>query len=76
MPLSTDELSWRVLGFVNGLRLLASSALATLFVSVMPDTIGQLDPALFAGSATAYFLYAVISIGSIRRRAPDIVLQT
>ncbi len=76
MPLSTAELSWRVLGFVNGLRLLASSALATLFVSVMPDTIGQLDPALFAGSATAYFLYAVISISSIRRRMPDIVLQT
>ena len=76
MPISTAELSWRVLGFVNGLRLLASSALATLFVSIMPETIGQLDPALFAGAATAYFLYSVISVGSIRRRAPDIVLQT
>lgn len=76
MPISTAELSWRVLGFVNGLRLLASSALATLFVSIMPETIGQLDPALFAGAATAYFLYAVISLGSIRRRTPDIVLQT
>lgn len=76
MPVSTAELSWRVLGFVNGLRLLASSSLATLFVSIMPETIGQLDPALFAGAATAYFLYAVISIGSIRRRSPDIVLQT
>lgn len=76
VPVSTAELSWRVLGFVNGLRLLASSALATLFVSIMPETIGQLDPALFAGAATAYFLYAVISIGSIRRRSPDIVLQT
>lgn len=76
VSLSTAELSWRVLGFVNGLRLLASLALATLFVSVMPETIGQLDPALFAGSATAYFLYAVISISSIRRRTPDIVLQT
>ena len=29
LPVSTAELSWRVLGFVNGLRLLASSALAT-----------------------------------------------
>lgn len=76
MPVSTAELSWRVLGFVNGLRLLASSSLATLFVSIMPETIGQLDPALFAGSATAYFLYSVISISSIRRRSPDIVLQT
>lgn len=76
MPVSTAELSWRVLGFVNGLRLLASSSLATLFVSIMPETIGQLDPALFAGSATAYFLYSVISIGSIRRRSPDVVLQT
>lgn len=76
LPVSTAELSWRVLGFVNGLRLLASSALATLFVSIMPETIGQLDPALFAGAATAYFLYAVISIGAIRRRTPDIVLQT
>ena len=76
LPISTAELSWRVLGFVNGLRLLASSALATLFVSIMPETIGQLDPALFAGAATAYFLYAVISVGSIRRRTPDIVLQT
>lgn len=76
MPISTAELSWRVLGFVNGLRLLAASALATLFVSIMPETIGQLDPALFAGAATAYFLYAVISVGSIRRRTPDIVLQT
>jgi hypothetical protein len=76
LPVSTAELSWRVLGFVNGLRLLASSALATLFVSIMPETIGQLDPALFAGAATAYFLYAVISIGAIRKRTPDIVLQT
>lgn len=76
VPVSTAELSWRVLGFVNALRLLASSSLATLFVSIMPETVGQIDPALFAGSATAYFLYAVISIGSIRRRAPDIVLQT
>ncbi|HEY0941559.1 MAG TPA: ATP-binding protein [Steroidobacter sp.] len=76
MPISTAELSWRVLGFVNGLRLLASTALATLFVSIMPETVGQLDPALFAGAATAYFLYAIISVGSIRRRTPDIVLQT
>lgn len=76
MPVSTAELSWRVLGFVNGLRLLASASLAALFVSIMPETIGQLDPALFAGSATAYCLYAVISVGSIRRRSPDIVLQT
>lgn len=76
LPISTVELSWRVLGFVNGLRLLASSALATLFVSIMPETVGQLDPALFAGAATAYFLYSVISVGSIRRRTPDIVLQT
>jgi len=76
VPVSTVELSWRVLGFVNGLRLLASSSLATLFVSIMPETFGQLDPALFAGAATAYFLYAVISISSIRRRSPDIVLQT
>lgn len=76
VPVSTAELSWRVLGFVNGLRLLASSSLATLFVSIMPETFGQLDPALFAGAATAYFLYAVISISSIRRRSPDIVLQT
>lgn len=76
MPVSTAELSWRVLGFVNGLRLLASSSLAVLFVSIMPETFGQLDPALFAGAATAYFLYAVISISSIRRRSPDIVLQT
>ena len=76
MPVSTAELSWRVLGFVNGLRLLASSSLAILFVSIMPETFGQLDPALFAGAATAYFLYAVISIGAIRRRSPDIVLQT
>jgi hypothetical protein len=76
LPVSTAELSWRVLGFVNGLRLLASSALATLFVSIMPETVGQLDPALFAGAATAYFLYAVISIGAIRKRNPDIVLQT
>lgn len=75
MPISTAELSWRVLGFVNGLRLLASSALTALFVSIMPETIGQLDPALFAGAATAYFLYAVISVGSIRRRTPEIVLQ-
>ncbi|MFC4311393.1 ATP-binding protein [Steroidobacter flavus] len=76
MPVSTAELSWRVLGFVNGLRLLASSSLAVLFVSIMPETFGQLDPALFAGAATAYFLYAVISVSSIRRRSPDIVLQT
>ncbi len=52
------------------------SSLATLFVSIMPETVGQLDPALFAGAATAYFPYSVISVGSIRRRTPDIVLQT
>jgi hypothetical protein len=73
---SSAELAWRVLGFVNALRVLASATLAVVFVTIMPATVGQLDPALFAGAATAYFLYAFVSLFSIGRRSPDIILQT
>jgi hypothetical protein len=73
-PSSTD-LSWRILALVNVFRLLLPLVLGVLFVSMEPRPVGQQHPALFAGVAAGYFLFAVAAISSIRARWPTLVAQ-
>ncbi|HWK75772.1 MAG TPA: hypothetical protein VNQ81_15955, partial [Povalibacter sp.] len=75
-PISSTDLAWRVLALVNLFRLLTPLLLAILFVTLSPSPVGQLRPPLFVGAATAYFLFAMGSIASIKRRRPAIELQT
>jgi two-component system sensor histidine kinase PilS (NtrC family) len=75
-PETSTELSWRVLALVNLFRLLVSVLLAVIYMTLRPSPVGQAYPALFTGTATAYFLYAVVSIASVKRHWPNIMLQT
>ena len=74
-PTSAD-LAWRVLALVNLFRLLTPLLLCVLFVMISPGPIGQARPALFLGTAAGYFAYAAACIYSVKRRWPDITLQT
>jgi two-component system sensor histidine kinase PilS (NtrC family) len=73
-PASVD-LAWRVLALANLFRLLAPLLLGVLFFTISPPPVGHVRPPLFIGTATGYFLYAIGSIVSIKRRWPDITLQ-
>lgn len=75
-PVFSTDVGWRVLAFANLLRLLVPPVLVLLTRMMSPPPVGETHPALFAGAATAYFLHAVISIGNIRRRWPDLAVQT
>jgi len=77
LPSDTSaDLSWRVLALVNVFRLLVPLVLAILFLTLSPSPVGQARPAIFVGAATAYFLFAIGSIPSIRHRRPNIEIQT
>jgi len=73
--LAPIDLAWRILSLVNLFRLLVPLALGALFTLMNPRPVGQLFPALFAGTATAYFLFAVAAISSIRKTWPSIDVQ-
>jgi len=68
---ATTDLSWRILALLNLFRLLVPVVLAGLFALITPRPVGVVYPALFVGVLTAYFLFAVVTISSIRRRWPD-----
>lgn len=70
------SLAWRVLALVNLFRLLVAVLLSLMFIAVTPTRVGQAYPALFVGATSAYFAYAVLSIVSVKRRWPDVRLQT
>src|SRR3954469_6114828 len=73
---SPADLSWRVLALVNLFRLLVVLLLFVLFMSVTPTTVGHTAPAVFIGTIVAYLLYTAVSISSVKRRWPDLSLQT
>ena len=69
-------LAWRVLALVNLFRLLVAVLLSVMFVAVTPTRVGQAFPALFVGATAAYFAYALISIATVKRRWPEVPVQT
>lgn len=73
---SSTDLSWRVLALVNLFRLLVVLLLFVLFVSVTTTSVGRAAPAIFVGTTVAYLLYTAISTSSVKRRWPDLSLQT
>lgn len=75
-PVFSTDVGWRIVAFANLLRLLVAPLLVLLSRMMSPPPVGEVHPALFTGVAVAYFLHAVISIGNIRRRWPDLAIQT
>src|SRR5690606_28350274 len=75
MP-TTANLAWRVVTLVNIFRLLVPLMLAILFGSLSPSPVGEVAPALFIATLISYFLFALGMIPSIKKRWPDITLQT
>ena len=75
-PRSTaTDLTWRILALLNLFRLLVPLVLTVLFAFVVPRPLGQIHPAFFVGILTAYFLFALFSISSLKRRWPDASTQ-
>lgn len=72
---TTASLAWRVAALVNLFRLLIPPLLALLW-TISPRPVGDTEPAVFAGALLAYFLFALGMIASIKRRWPDLTLQT
>jgi two-component system sensor histidine kinase PilS (NtrC family) len=77
-PVAADShhLAWRVLALVNLFRLLVAVLLSVMFVAVTPTRVGQAYPALFVGATAAYFAYGLISIATVKRRWPEVPVQT
>jgi two-component system sensor histidine kinase PilS (NtrC family) len=73
---STQNLAWRVLALVNLFRLLVAVMLSVMFVAVTPTRVGQAYPALFVGATAAYFAYGLIAIATVKRRWPEVPVQT
>jgi hypothetical protein len=73
---TTTDLAWRVLALVNLYRLLVPVLLAVLYLSITPPPVGQTSAPIFLATAGLYFIYAVISIAAVKRRWPEIALQT
>jgi len=68
--------AWRVLTLLNLFRLLVPIVLIALFLGIKPKTVGAVQPALFIGTGTAYFLFAVMAVWSLKRRWPALKVQT
>jgi two-component system, NtrC family, sensor histidine kinase PilS len=77
-PTATESspLAWRVLTLVNLFRLLAALLLTTMFLAISPTRVGQSYPELFIGTIAAYFAYALLSIATVKRRWPEVNIQT
>src|SRR5512138_44963 len=73
---TSTDLTWRVLALVNLYRLLVPVLLTILYLSMSPPPVGQIFPGLFTSTAAVYFVYAVVSIVLVKRRWPDIGVQT
>jgi two-component system, NtrC family, sensor histidine kinase PilS len=72
----SSPLAWRVLTLVNLFRLLAALLLTTMFLAITPTRVGQAYPELFIGTIAAYFAYALLSIAAVKRRWPEVNIQT
>jgi two-component system, NtrC family, sensor histidine kinase PilS len=73
---SSTELAWRVLALVNLFRLLTPLLLGVLYFTLEPRLVGHAHPQLFLSTIAAYFLFATLSIPSVKRRWPDRLVQT
>jgi two-component system sensor histidine kinase PilS (NtrC family) len=73
--LTPIDLAWRILSLVNLFRLLVPIVLVSIFWLINPPPVGQLHPALFAGTAATYFLVAIAAISSIQKGWPTLEAQ-
>jgi two-component system, NtrC family, sensor histidine kinase PilS len=77
-PTATESspLAWRVLTLVNLFRLLVTVLLTAMFLAITPTRVGQAYPDLFIATIAAYFAYALLSIATVKRRWPEVNIQT
>ena len=73
---ATANLGWRVMALVNLFRLLVPLLLLILLGTLSPSPVGQTSAAIFIGALVAYFLFALGMIATIKKRWPEIALQT
>lgn len=73
---SSTNLAWRVVALVNLFRLLVPILLGALLFTLTPRPVGQAHISMFIGALIAYLLFALGMIPSIKRRWPEIGLQT
>jgi two-component system sensor histidine kinase PilS (NtrC family) len=70
------DLTWRVLGTLNAFRILIAAALLILFlVGGDPRVFGEQSPTLFWTTATAYFVFGILSAVSLQQRWPGASVQ-
>jgi two-component system sensor histidine kinase PilS (NtrC family) len=75
---TTDEpdLSWRVLGTLNNIRMLVGLALLALFFAGgEPHVFGDVYPDVFSATAAGYLVFAVISGLVLRQRWAPVGVQ-
>src|SRR5262245_1486673 len=72
----SSHLAWRVLTLVNLFRLLVALLLTVMFLTITPTRVGQTYPGLFIATTAAYFAYALLSIATVKRRWPEVDVQT
>jgi two-component system, NtrC family, sensor histidine kinase PilS len=72
----SSPLAWRVLTLVNLFRLLVTVLLTVMFLAITPTRVGQAHPDLFIATVSAYFAYALLSIATVKRRWPEVNIQT
>lgn len=70
------NLAWRVVALVNLFRLLVPLLLIILFLTITPRPVGQVSAAMFLGALLSYFSFACGVIPMIKRRWPEIGIQT
>ncbi len=76
VPTTTANLAWRVLALVNLFRVLVPAALFVLQATMSPSPVGHVEPAIFNGALIAYLLFGLGMIPSIKKRWPELILQT
>ncbi|HUF74329.1 MAG TPA: ATP-binding protein [Gammaproteobacteria bacterium] len=77
MSPSTGDISWRILALLNGFRfIIALTLLLTFFLVRDPRIVGEIEPAVAAPVLIAMLAFAIVEHFLIRRRWPDLLLQT
>jgi two-component system sensor histidine kinase PilS (NtrC family) len=72
-----DEFSWRVLALLNAFRFFIALTLLLIFFFVRdPRIIGEIEPAVAGPALLTMLIFAVVEHFLIKRRWPELVIQT
>ncbi|HEX2584746.1 MAG TPA: ATP-binding protein [Steroidobacteraceae bacterium] len=68
-------MSWRILLLLNFYRLLMSLVLGTLFLTLSPAPVGQVNSALFIAGLSAYTAFTIVAFSGIKGHWPGLHIQ-